>query len=141
MTMASNKHLYEEVMDHASVTGTVLSFSDFFINPGESFTISVFTDNEPKKIMYDFRISGISNLIFRNMAKEKNEERKMNSIIFICVIILIVCVILLYTHNSSKKTEKEIEKVLSSYYNGKKTVLESPTADPEKPIDNAGRIG
>lgn len=90
---ARNKDVWDEILGNSIINGSELVFSDFFLNPGESFTMSIITNQNPSGIKYNSRIEGLPNLTLVNTRADKIEELKNNRTIFITVIISVVSIV------------------------------------------------
>lgn len=92
---AHNKDVWNEILGNSSINGSELVFSDFFLNPGESFTMSIITNQNPSGIKYNSRIEGVPNLTLINTRAERIEELKNNRTIFITVMFSVVLVVII----------------------------------------------
>lgn len=114
---ADNKDIWDEVLSNSSIDGTELVFSDFFLNQGESFTMSIITNQKPTKINYSPRIEGIPSITLVNTTADRLEELKDNRIIFITVILSIVILvtvgIVVFTIIEAKRNKKYKQELLS----------------------------
>jgi len=100
ITKTSNRHIFEEIQIKSKIDDDRLIIEDFFLNPGESFSISIITNGKPSKINYDSRISGISelNLINRPKEKEKSFTIVRNVIIAFCVLLCVGVIVIIYIY-------------------------------------------
>lgn len=91
----SNHDVLDEVLSKSAFNGTEFVISDLFLNPGESFTISIITENKPSKITYSPRISGISNLTLVNTTADRIEKLKTQRNTFSIVMIVVLSIIVI----------------------------------------------
>ena len=114
---ADNKDIWDEVLSNSSIDGTELVFSDFFLNQGESFTMSIITNQKPTKINYSPRIEGIPSITLVNTTADRLEELKDNRIIFITVmlsvVILVTVGIVVFLIIEAKRYKKHKQELLS----------------------------
>ena len=90
---ADNKDVWDEILKNSSINGSELVFSDFFLNPGEFFTVNIITNQTPSGIKYNKRIDDLPNLTLVNTRADRIEELKNNRTIFITVIISAVSIV------------------------------------------------
>lgn len=119
ITDASNQQLLNEVLEKSSFDGTTITFVDFFLNPGEQFTVNIITDNKPETIRYNARISDISNLTLRNTPKEKIIERRSVVLGIACSIIVLLAVFFVWTRIHERKTKKQMEQLYAQHVQNK----------------------
>lgn len=112
---ASNQAVTDEVLANANYSGTNFAITDFFLNPGESFTVNIITDGKPEYINYHYRIADISQLVLKNSLQERNNQRLhiMISIAIIGVVVIIITIIAL--SYISKKQEEKLKKLLEKF--------------------------
>lgn len=107
----SNTSLLEEVLSNSSTKGENLVITDFFLNPGESFSISIITNQKPSKISYHSRISGISELTLKN-AKEERKSTFSWIVwivsILVCITVIAVVIMLVVERRRTKQMDKMI---------------------------------
>lgn len=119
ITGASNQQLLNEVLEKSSFDGISITFADFFLNPGEQFTVNIITDNKPETIRYNARISDISNLTLRNTPKEKIIERRSVVLGIACLIFFILAVFFVWTRIYDKKINKQMKQLFAQYIQNK----------------------
>lgn len=120
---STDKAISEEVLSNTIVNGTKLIISDFYLNTGEFFTIYVITDGKPDSIDYHSRISGISELIYKNTPKETKDNylHIMSFVIGISSIISIVLLVWLYRQSQkSKRQYEQFLQIVSKYKQNEK---------------------
>lgn len=116
---STNAMVWEEVLSKAEFDGNILTISDFFLNPNESFTMYIITDGQPDIIRYGSRIADVDDLIIRNTRQEKfNQWRQKGFWIFGIIMGIVICgvAILLIWDIRSIKRMKELEKKLFNAY-------------------------
>lgn len=118
---ARNKEIWNEILENSSINGSELVFSDFFLNPGESFTMSIITNQNPSGIKYNSRIEGVPNLTLVNTRSDRIEELRNNRTIFIAIMISVVSMVtvgivifLIVDAKRYKKYKKELLSQLTS---------------------------
>ena len=118
---ARNKEIWDEILENSSINGSELVFSDFFLNPGESFTLSIITNKNPSGIKYNSRIEGVPNLTLVNTRADRIEELRNNRTIFIAIMISVVSMVtvgivifLIVDAKRYKKYKKELLSQLTS---------------------------
>lgn len=109
---ASNSIVIEEVLSSSRIKDEALIISDFFLNPGEYFSVSVITNNTPSKISYNARISDISALTLRNTPKEKKDS--LNTWTMVLLMFLLVAFIALIV--SAYISNKRFKELMASEY-------------------------
>lgn len=112
---SSNKYVYDEILQKSNDDSTKIVFSDFFLNPNESFTLSVITDSKASVINYNSRIEGISNLKLINTTAEKihkNHNRFITFMVVMAILAVVVAVVVVVSHIKYKKREKQFEEKL-----------------------------
>lgn len=119
ITNASNQQLFNEVLEKASFDGITIMFADFFLNPGEQFSVNIITDNKPETIKYNARISDISNLTLRNTPKEKKIERISIILGIACLVVVFLTVFFVWTRVQDKKMKKQMEQLHTQYVQNK----------------------
>lgn len=111
---STNEAITEEVLTNAIYNGTALSVTDFFLNPGESFTVHIISDGKPSSVRYSARIEDIPNLTIRNVTSERIERLKQQHNTFfttILVFVLIaVCALAIWSFAEKKRFEKMLLK-------------------------------
>ena len=121
---STNSMISDEVLSNSEFNGTVLTITDFFLNPSESFTIYVITDGKPDAIYYGSRIADVGELIIRNKPKETIDQRKwVLYVVLISVIGLALCMIvflMIWERRSNKKIQELYQKYLDSEIFSKK---------------------
>lgn len=121
---STNAMVWEEVLSKAEFDGNILTISDFFVNPNESFTMYIITDGQPDIIRYGSRIADVDDLIIRNTRQEKfNQWRQKGFWIFGTIMGIVICgvAILLIWDIRSRKRMKELEKKLFNAYKDDET--------------------
>ena len=121
---STNAMVWEEVLSKAEFDGNILTISDFFLNPNESFNMYIITDGQPDIIRYGSRIADVDGLIIRNIRQEKfNQWRQKGFWIFGTIMGIVICgvAILLIWDIRSRKRMKELEKKLFNAYNDDET--------------------
>lgn len=111
--------VWEEVLSKAEFDGNILTISDFFLNPNESFTMYIVTDGQPDIIRYGSRIADVDGLIIRNTRQEKIDQwRQKGFWISGTIMVIVICVVavLLIWDIRSRKRMKEIEEKLFNVY-------------------------
>ena len=118
---AQNKDVWDEILESSSINGSELVFSDFFLNPGESFTLSIITNKNHSGINYDSRIEGVPDLTIVNTRADRIEELKNNRTIFIAIMISVVFMVtvgivifLIFLIVDAKRYKKELSSQLTS---------------------------
>ena len=118
VTESTNKYVWDEVLEKATINGTELIFEDFFLNPQESFTLSIITNGKPEKVHHSFRIEGISKLKLINTTADKIEKLKRTSLIFIVATCSVVVVMIIssiaFWIVMKRKDEKFEQELLKS---------------------------
>src|SRR5699024_10682526 len=92
--------------------GIKLTITGFYLNIGESFTIYVITDGKPDTIHYSSRISGISELVYRNTQKEKHDNSLYLTMSIMCITILVSIVFLVYLFWQNRKLNQKYSQIL-----------------------------
>ena len=114
---ADNKDVWDEILGNSIINGSELVFSDFFLNPGESFTMSIITNQNPSGIKYNSRIEGLPNLTLVNTRADRIEELKNNRTIFITVMISVVSIatvgLVIFSVVESKRYKKHKQELLN----------------------------
>jgi len=121
---STNAMVWEEVLSKAEFDGNILTISDFFLNPNESFTMYIITDGQPDIIRYGSRIADVDGLIIRNTRQEKfNQWRQKGFWIFGTIMGIVICgvSILIIWDIRSRKRMKELEKKLFNAYKDDET--------------------
>ena len=119
---ASNGDLWNEFREKASIDGAVLSIENILLNQGDSITFNVFTEGRAGNINYDQRTVGLSQLILRNVTKERNEQLeslKKGAIIVAIVLTVIMVALIIYLVRmmiESHKSQLELDRKLQKYY-------------------------
>lgn len=108
---SSKKAVYDELLNNSKIEEKNLVITDFFLNPREEFTINVITDGMPKKIFYDYRIAGISELDLVNVQKERKDSEK--TIIYAIVIMMFVFISFMVVREALQY--KKIKKMYNVY--------------------------
>lgn len=119
---STNHFISEEVLSNAEVDGENLIFSDFFLNPDESFSVIVITDKRAEKVTYGSRISGVSNLTLRNAPKERLNTLNTYKLIITLVVgicLIYVAIMVIWIRRSEKKSQRELEKYMRSILENK----------------------
>lgn len=118
---SQNKDVWDEILENSSINGSELVFSNFFLNPGESFTLSIITNKNPSGIKYNSRIEGVPNLTLINTRADRIEELRNNRTIFIVIMISVVSIVivgivifLIVDAKRYKKYKKELLSQLTS---------------------------
>lgn len=129
---ARNKDVWDEILENSSINGSELVFSDFFLNPGESFTMSIITNQNPSGIKYNSRIEGVPNLTLVNTRADRIEELRNNRTIFMTVMISVVSIvtigIVIFLIVDAKRYKKYKKELLSQ--------LISKSSDCNRDCDN-----
>ena len=116
---STNEMVWEEVLSKAEFDGNILTISDFFLNPNESFTMYIITDGRPDIIRYGSRIADVDGLIIRNTRQEKIDQWYQKGFgisgTIMVIVICIVAVSLIWVIRSRKRM-KELEKKLFNAY-------------------------
>lgn len=112
VSKSSSIYAAKEVLSNAKILGEDLVISDFFLNPGESFTISVITDRKAEGINYKSRISGISKLTLRNTPKEKRGYFSSVMMFIFAIVIIVVILLIILSIRERKKWREESNKFL-----------------------------
>ena len=111
---STNQSVFEEILTNSAIDNTRLSITNFFLNPGESFTVHIISDGKPSSIRYSARIEDIPNLTIRNLTSEKIEslkQRRNNFFTIILVFALIaVCALAIWSFVEKKRFEKMLFK-------------------------------
>lgn len=111
---STNQSVFEEILTNSAIDNTRLSITNFFLNPGESFTVHIISDGKPSSIRYSARIEDIPNLTIRNLTSEKIErleQRRNNFFTIILVFALIaVCALTIWSFVEKKRFEKMLFK-------------------------------
>lgn len=116
---STNAMVWEEVLSKVEFDGNMLTISDFFLNPNESFTMYIITDGQPDIIRYGSRIADVDNLVIRNTRQEIIDQwRQKGFWIFGTIMGIAICVVivLIIWDIRSRKRMKELEKKLSNVY-------------------------
>ncbi len=116
ISKSSSQYVTEEILSNAIIDGENIIISDFFINPGESFTISVITNKAPSGINYNARISDISSLVLRNTPREKRESLHNTMITFLIIVIVAFAAFAVVETISYKRFKKRLESELKNSY-------------------------
>ena len=113
---SSNAHIVDEILSNSSIENDELVITDFFLNPGEEFTVTVLTNGAPLSIKYDYRIAGISELVIRDAQKNKKKtikEYRDSSrnviLLFMAIILLVVIIFVVFTIIENKRDKKRFE--------------------------------
>ena len=109
VSKSSNQHVTEEIILNSRIDGEALVISDFFLNPNESFSVSVITNKAPSDIKYDARISDVSSLILRNTPKEKRDSFRRVMITFIIIVVAAFVAFSVIEYLSYKRFKKRLE--------------------------------
>ena len=109
---STNKQIFDELLSNAQFDGIKLTITDFYLNIGESFTIYVITDGKPDTIHYSSRISGISELVYRNTQKEKHDNTLYLMSSILCIIILVSIVFMVYMFWQNRKLNQKYSQIL-----------------------------
>ena len=119
VTETTNKDIFDEVLDKATLNGTELVFENYFLNPQESFSFIVITNGKPEQINYDYRIEGITDLKLINTTTERiNELKKFRTVLpivicsFLAVMLIGLIVFLIVMKKKDKQFEQELLKSL-----------------------------
>ena len=116
---STNAMVWEEVLSNAEFNGNILTISDFFLNPNESFTMYIITDGKPDIIQYGSRIADVDGLIIRNTRQEKFIQwRQKGFWILGTTMGIVICglaVFIIWEIRSSKRM-KELEKKIFDAY-------------------------
>ena len=124
VTKSSNNAVASSVLSTGKVEGENLIFEDFFLNPGEEFSIIVITDQNCELINYHSRISGISNISLRNTPREKHNLVVRVGFIFLSIVLLAVIVMFIseVRFNKIMRRERDQYKAYwSSAHEGQQT--------------------
>lgn len=107
---STNGAVSTSVLSNAKIDGENLVLENFFINPGEEFSIAVITENKSESVLYQYRISGISELSIRNTPKEKHNRVLwiMGSLMVAAVLVATIVAISLF--KSMKRIREEIQE-------------------------------
>lgn len=111
---STNKTIYDEVLNNTDLNGTKLTITDFYLNTGEFFSIYVITDGKPDGIHYSSRISGISELTYRNTQKEKQDSIVYLAILVLGIILLIAITLIAYAYWQNKKFNQKYANMLQA---------------------------
>ncbi|MCH5344691.1 MAG: hypothetical protein J1E64_11685 [Acetatifactor sp.] len=114
---STNAMVWEEVLSKVEFDGNMLTISDFFLNPNESFTMYIITDGQPDIIRYGSRIADVDNLVIRNIRQEIIDQWRQKGFWFfgtIMGIAICVVIVLIIWDIRSRKRMKELEKKLSN---------------------------
>lgn len=118
---ARNKEVWDEILENSSINGSEIVFSNFFLNPGESFTLSIITNKNPSGIKYNSRIEGVPNLTLVNTRADRMQELRNNRTFFITVMISVVSIVIvglvifsIIETKRYKKYEQELLNQLTS---------------------------
>ena len=108
VSKSSSQHVTDEILLNSRIDGEKLFISDFFLNPDESFSISVITDKASSGITYDARISDISSLTLRNSPRETRDS--VRNVMIAAPIILVVAlgIFAIVEYLSYKRFKKRI---------------------------------
>lgn len=114
---SSNQAVNNEILSNATIEGENVVFSDFFLNPNETFSITVITDQCAEGITYRSRISGMSseNMVLKNTQKEEHDKSYRNMIIMLCLEIVFVLGIAIYMFCFELREKKELRYELEKY--------------------------
>lgn len=66
---SSNWYVYDEVLNNAKYEGSILYIDSFMLNADEEFSVAVFTERRPSRIVYHSRIADAQELILENETK------------------------------------------------------------------------
>lgn len=115
---STNTMISDEVLANSEFNGTVLTITDFFLNPSESFTMYVITDGKPSTIHYGSRIADVGELIIRNTPKEKLDQTKrvfqVSSILVIGFVLCMLVFLMILQRRSNKRIQEFYQKYLDS---------------------------
>ena len=112
----TNDEILDDILDNCIINDSKLIFSDFFLNPYETFTINIITDGNPDKINYNYRINGISDLNLINTTADKLKELNnlKNHFLLILIVVFIAFVIMIIAFRIKDiKTIRKLQQILS----------------------------
>ncbi len=118
---SSNDDICDEIIQNSRTEGTKIIITNFFLNPNETFTLSIITDKKPTAVKYDSRIKDTSNLELINTPAEKVEKIKSERFIISAVTlsaftIAVVTLIILFIVDKTqqKKHQQELQELIIS---------------------------
>lgn len=112
---ASNKSVIDEVLSKASVEGEKSIMTDFFLNPQESFSVTIITDHRADGITYHSRIAGISDLTLKNTPKENHDRIIKGMGLFVAISIVAVVALIATAYIDDKRIKKKIQEEIKRY--------------------------
>lgn len=114
---SSNRYLEAEIVKAAKINGAELRIPSFFLNPNESFTLSIITDNKPTGIIHKSRIEDIPSLTIVNKPAEAKAKLSTAAILVPAIGTFIIIVLLLLMWLSNRKSKKIIQQLNSGHAN------------------------
>lgn len=115
---SSNKSVNDEVLSNATIDGENVSFSDFFLNPDESFSVTVITDHSAEGITYHSRISGMASdsVVLKNTQKETHDRASHLMMALMGFVLLLSSAALIYTAYSQKRDKQKFQEEIEKYF-------------------------
>ena len=110
----SNHYVADELLTNATIENENLVFTDFMLNPNETFSINIITDKAPERVIYHSRISGISELTLRNTPKEKHLLTLWIGFSVIAMAFVSLIVLFIIERRSRKKYQYYFDALLKS---------------------------
>ena len=122
LSKSTNSSIAEEVVSNARFENEKLIISDFFLNPGESFSLLVITNGAASRVDYQARLSGISKLSIHNAQAERIAElvnnRHSSMTLFIIILGAVMIGIIAYLvviWHLNKRDKRIIQKQMEEY--------------------------
>ena len=112
---SSNQDVWEEIKNNARFEDTKLVITDFFLNPQEKFTLNIFTDEKPEKIMYSPRIDGIAELTLINTPEKRQQDKDKFLVIMLfsmlCILVGVIIFLIIIARKDKKFREKHFNYI------------------------------
>lgn len=110
--------VWEEVLSKSEFDGNILTISDFFLNPNESFTMYIITDGQPDIIRYGSRIADVDGLIIRNTRQEKIDQLRQKGLWIFGILLAFILCFALYTfivYRHMDRKNKHLDELYQKY--------------------------
>lgn len=115
---STNAMVWEEVLSKSEFDGNILTISDFFLNPNESFTMYIIADGQPDIIRYGSRIADVDGLIIRNTRQEKIDQLRQKGLWIFGILLAFILCFALYTfivYRHMDRKNKHLDELYQKY--------------------------